>query len=137
MTGTYQHTLDSKGRLFVPAKIREELGDVFYVTIAVDCLNMYSLERWTEMEERVANMPRQQRQLMRPIFANAAKCELDGQGRILLPQLLRDYAKLSKNVTVVGTVNCAEIWDADKWSTVSGQELTAENINKIYNEMDF
>ena len=137
MTGTYQHTLDSKGRLFVPAKLREELGDVFYVTVAVGCLNVYPLDRWKEMEESVANMPRQQRQLMRPIFALAARCELDGQGRILLPQFLREHAKLGKNVTVVGTVDCAEIWDADKWNETCLKEMTAENISRIYNELDF
>ena len=137
MTGTYQHTLDSKGRLFVPAKLREELGDVFYVTIAVDCLNMYSLERWTEMEERVANMPRQQRQLMRPIFANAAKCELDAQGRILLPQNLREKAGLQKNVTVVGANNHAELWSSEAWDTVYVEESMPENIAAVMEELDF
>ena len=138
MTGIYQHSLDAKGRVFIPAKLREELGDVFYVTISMDnCLCAYNAENWQVLSDKVNAMPYVKQRRVRPLFANAAKCELDGQGRILLPQLLRDYAKLSKNVTVVGTVNCAEIWDADKWSTVSGQELTAENINKIYNEMDF
>ena len=137
MTGIYSHTLDSKGRLFVPAKLREELGDVFYVTVAVDCLNIYSLDRWNEFEEKVNQMPRQQRMRMRPIFAHAAKCELDGQGRILLPQTLRDYAKLTKNVTVVGAGNCAEIWDSDKWNEVDAMEITAENIDSIYEDIDF
>ena len=137
MTGIYSHTLDSKGRLFVPAKLREELGDVFYVTVAVDCLNMYSLDRWNEFEEKVSQMSRQQRMRMRPLFAHAAKCELDGQGRILLPQTLREYAKLTKNVTVVGTGNCAEIWDSDKWNEVDSAEITAENIDSIYEDIDF
>ena len=137
MTGLYQHTLDTKGRLFVPAKLREELGDVFYVTVAEDCLNVYSLDSWKELEERVAQMPRFDRARMRPVFAHAARCELDGQGRILLPQMLRDFAHLTKNVTVVGTVTCAELWDTDKWNAVDAEESSPENIRRIYEEMDF
>lgn len=137
MTGLYQHTLDTKGRLFVPAKMREEMGDIFYVTVAEDCLNVYSLEHWTELEERAAQMTRQQRHRLRPIFSHAARCELDGQGRILLPQMLRDYAHLNKNVTVVGTVDCAELWDTDTWNEIDAKESSAENIRSIYEEMDF
>ena len=136
MYGIYPHTLDSKGRLFVPAKLREELGDVFYVTVAEGCLNIYSMERWAELEEKVRTMPRKLRIATRPIFTHAARCELDGQGRILLPQFLRDYAHLTKNVTVVGDVDCAEIWDTDTWNAIDEQEISPENIRRIYEEID-
>ncbi len=137
MTGLYQHTLDTKGRLFVPAKMREEMGDIFYVTVAVRCLNVYSLEHWNELEERASQMTRQQRTRLRPIFSHAARCELDGQGRILLPQMLRDYAHLNKNVTVVGNIDCAELWDTDTWNKIDANESSPENIRSIYEEMDF
>ncbi len=137
MTGTYQHTLDAKGRLFVPARLREELGDVFYVVLAVGHRNVYSEERWNEVSEKVAQMPREKRELMRPIFAHAVRCELDGQGRILLPLLLREKGKLDKNVTVVGNVNYAEIWDSDAWNRIDADETSDENISRVYELVDF
>ena len=86
MTGIYQHTLDAKGRLFIPAKLREELGDTFYVTISSEkCLSAYSTDNWKVMSDKVNAMPYVKQKKMRPLFAFAARCELDGQGRILLP----------------------------------------------------
>ena len=108
MTGVYQHSLDAKGRLFIPAKLREELGDVFYVTLSMDkCLSAYSAENWQVFSDKVNAMPYVKQRKMRPLFAYAAKCELDGQGRILLPQNLRDFAGLVKNVTGAGSNNHA------------------------------
>lgn len=99
MTGIYQHTLDAKGRLFIPAKLREELGDTFYVTISSEkCLSAYSTDNWKVMSDKVNAMPYVKQKKMRPLFAFAARCELDGQGRILLPQNLRGFAGLSKSV---------------------------------------
>ena len=93
MTGIYQHTLDAKGRLFIPAKLREELGETFYVTISPEkWLSAYSQENWDDVARRVAAMTNVQQRKMRPLFAYAARCELDGQGRILLPQHLREFA---------------------------------------------
>ena len=103
MTGEYQHSLDSKGRLFIPAKLRDELGEVFYITLSMDrCLCAYSSENWQLFSEKVNAMPYVKQRKMRPLFAHAARCELDSQGRALIPQNLRDYAGLSKAVTVVG-----------------------------------
>ena len=112
MTGVYRHTLDSKGRLFIPAKLREELGDVFYVTLSMErCLSAYSSESWDRFMAKIKEMPKVKQIKMRPLFSHAAKCELDSQGRILLPQALRDFAGLTKNVAVVGAGECAEFWD--------------------------
>ena len=98
MTGEYQHTLDTKGRLSIPARLREELGNVFYVTLSMDkCLSAYSAESWQVFSDKVNEMPYVKQRKMRPLFAYAAKCEIDAQGRILLPQNLRDYAGLTKN----------------------------------------
>ena len=117
MTGIYQHTLDAKGRLFIPAKLREELGDTFYVTVSPEkCLSAYSQENWKAISEKAAAMTNLQQRKVRPLFAYAARCDLDGQGRILLPQHLREFAGLTKSVTVVGSNNHAEFWDSARCS---------------------
>ena len=138
MTGEYQHSLDSKGRLFMPAKLREELGAEFYITISMDrCLCAYSSESWDALSERVNAMPYVKQRKMRPLFAHAARCELDSQGRVLVPQNLRDYANLTKSVTVVGCNNHAELWDSDAWQTVFEEETTPENIAAVMEELEF
>ena len=138
MTGVYQHSLDIKGRLFIPAKLREELGDVFFVTLSMEkCLSAYSSESWDKFIEKIKTMPKTKQIKMRPMFAHAAKCELDGQGRILLPQALRDFAGLTKNVAVVGSGECTEFWDADEWARVDTSETTPENIAEVFMELDF
>ena len=138
MTGEYQHSLDNKGRLFIPAKLREELGEVFYITLSMDrCLCVYSAESWQSFSEKVGAMPYVKQRRMRPLFAHAAKCELDSQGRKITPQQLRAYASLTKNVTVVGCNNHAELWDSDAWKEVYESESTPENIAAAMEELDF
>lgn len=138
MTGEYQHTLDAKGRLFIPARLRADLGSVFYVTLSMDkCLSAYSADSWKCFSDKVNAMPYVQQRKMRPLFAYAAKCELDSQGRILLPQNLRDFAGLTKNVTVVGCNNHAEFWDSDEWAAASAVEITPDNIVAVMKELDF
>lgn len=138
MTGEYEHTLDSKGRLSIPARLREELGNVFYVTLSMDkCLSAYSAESWQNFSDKVNEMPYVKQHKMRPLFAYAAKCELDAQGRILIPQNLRDFAGLSKNVTVIGCNNHAEFWDSDNWNAIYIKETTPENIAAVMEELEF
>ncbi len=138
MTGEYRHSLDSKGRLFIPAKLREELGDIFYITLSMDnCLSVYSAESWGEFSAKVNNMSYVKQRKMRPLFAYAAKCELDSQGRTLIPAHLREYAGLGKSVTVVGCNNHAEIWDEQRWEELSANEKTPENIAAVMNELEF
>lgn len=138
MTGEYQHTLDSKGRLSIPARLREDLGNVFYVTLSMDkCLSAYSSESWDVFTGKVNSMPYVKQRKMRPLFAYAAKCEIDAQGRILIPQNLRDFAGLSKNVTVVGCNNHAEFWDSDSREAVNAIETTPENIAAVMEELEF
>ena len=137
MTGEYQHSLDNKGRLFIPAKLREELGEVFYMTISMDrCLCVYSAESWQSFSDKVSAMPYIKQRRMRPLFAHAARCELDSQGRTIVPQNLRQYANLTKNVTVVGCNNHAELWDSEAWQSVYEQESTPENIAAAMEELD-
>lgn len=138
MTGEYPHTLDAKGRLFIPAKLRDELGSVFYVTLSMDkCLSAYSAESWQAFSDKVNAMPYVKQRKMRPLFAYAAKCELDSQGRILLPQNLRDFAELTKDVTVVGCNNHAEFWDTARWTELGATETTPENIAAVMEELEF
>jgi len=138
MTGIYQHTIDAKGRLFIPARLREELGDVFHVTLSMEkCLSAYSNESWEKFMEKIKAMPKAKQIKMRPLFSHAAKCELDAQGRILLSQTLRDFASLKKSVTVVGAGECAELWDSEVWAAVDAGETTTENIANVFEELEF
>ncbi len=138
MTGEYQHTLDNKGRIFIPAKLRDELGEVFFVTLSMDrCLCAYSSDNWNSLSEKVSAMPYIKQRKMRPLFAHAARCELDGQGRVLLPMTLREYAGLTKNVTVIGCNNHAELWDTDTWKAVYEEESKPENIAAVMEELEF
>ena len=138
MTGEYQHSLDSKGRLFIPAKLREELGEVFYITLSMDkCLSAYSAQSWQEFSDKVNAMSYVKQRKMRPLFAYASKCELDNQGRTLIPAHLREYANLTKNVTVVGCNNHAEISNEDAWKTVHEAEISPENIASVMEELEF
>lgn len=138
MTGVYDHTLDAKGRLSIPVRLREELGDVFYLTLSMDkCLCAYSADNWKAFSEKIDAMPYVDQRRMRPLFAYAARCELDAQGRILIPQNLRDYAALKKDVTVVGCNNHAEFWDSANWKNVYETETTPENIAAVMEELKF
>ena len=117
--GEYNHTVDTKGRLIVPSKFREQLGDEFVVTKGLDgCLFVYSKSEWENIEEKFRNVPlttKDARKFARFFFAGAASCEVDKQGRILLPVDLREYAGIEKDVVSVGVFNRVEIWDKDKW----------------------
>ena len=138
MNGKFHHSIDAKGRLFIPAKLREKLGDSFYVTISFeDCLTIYSTERWKKAEEKLESMSQTAQMELRPLFSNASNVELDGQGRIPLAQYLRDAAKLDKDVTIVGTGLYVQIWDAEKYKIVDAEESNRENLKKVIEKYDF
>ena len=138
VTGQYQHSIDAKGRLFIPAKLREELGDTFYVTMGMDgCLSVYSDASWAKFTEKFESLPYTKTKAMRALFANAAKCEPDAQGRILIPAKLRAYAALEKDVVVIGVSNRAEIWNAERWQAVEDEELDPARLFAAMEELDF
>ena len=138
MTGTYEHSIDAKGRLFIPAKLREELGVTFYLAMGVDeCLAIYPQETWNRFTEKFASLPMSQSAAMRPLFANASKCELDSQGRIVIPQKLRKYAGLEKDVVIIGVNDRAEIWSADAWNAQEEEEMTPEKMAACMAELGF
>lgn len=129
LIGEYQHNIDTKGRVIVPARFREDLGEHFYITKGLDgCLFVLSPEEWTRLQEKVKAMPiSKARGLQRFFFSGAAEVEPDKQGRILIPQVLRDHAQLTKDVTFIGTSSRAEIWDSKRWNDFNSN-LTEESI---------
>ena len=138
MTGTYEHSIDAKGRLFIPAKLREELGVTFYLAMGVDeCLAIYPQETWNRFTEKFASLPMSQSAAMRPLFANASKCELDSQGRIVIPQKLRKYAGLEKDAVIIGANDRAEIWSAETWNAREEEEMTPEKMKACLAALGF
>ena len=131
--GEYQHSVDAKGRVIVPSKFRDGLGEKFIVTKGLDnCLFAYSAEEWGNLETKLKSLPftdKDVRAFVRFFFAGATECEVDKQGRILLPQNLREYAALDKDIYVIGVSTRVEIWDKAKWENYSGDEnMSADNI---------
>ena len=126
LLGQYNHNIDEKGRVSVPAKFREELGMSFIVTKGLDnCLFAYSKEEWSKFEEKLKTLPLTNpnaRNFIRFFFSGATECEIDKQGRINLPQNLRDYAELTKEVTVIGVSTRVEIWNRNKWNNYTSDE---------------
>ena len=117
--GEYSHTIDTKGRLIIPSKFREELGETFVVTKGLDgCLFVFSDEEWKAFEIKLKSLPltnKNARQFARFFVAGATPCELVKQGRILLPATLREFAGLEKDVVLTGMLNI-EIWSKEKWN---------------------
>lgn len=136
MKGTYEHNVDAKGRLFIPTKLRDELGDNFVMTKGLEgCLSLYSQKNWAIMEEKIASLPSSKaRSLQRYFFSNAMDCEPDSQGRVVIPQVLREFAGITKAVVVIGIVDKAEIWDAEKWRQYN-ESIDEEDVLKSMEEL--
>ena len=121
--GEYTHSIDSKGRMIIPAKFREGLGENFVLTRGLDhCLFVYPQEEWSELEKKLRRLPltkSEARTFMRFFFSGAAECELDKQGRVLVPNVLRQYAELGKEVVVLGVSSRVEVWSKEKWEAYS------------------
>ncbi len=138
--GEYQHTIDSKGRLIVPAKFREGLGEKFVLTRGLDqCLFGYPLSEWKVIEEKLKALPltkKDARAFTRFFFSGAIECEMDKQGRINIAAPLLAYAKLEKECVVIGVSSRIEIWSKQNWEQyVAEQEESFEEIAE--NMIDF
>lgn len=124
--GEYEHNIDAKGRLIVPSKFRETLGNEFVATKGLDgCLFVYPISEWEKIEEKFSEVPlttKDARKFSRFFFAGATTCEVDKQGRILLPNVLRKYAGLEKEIVSVGVLHRIEIWDREKWQEANEYE---------------
>ena len=138
LMGTYEHTMDAKGRMAFPTKLRERLGVSFIVTIGLDgCLSVYSDARWAEFKARCDALPISQARKMRVLFANASKCEPDAQGRILIPANLRQYAALEREVIINGASKCLELWSPERWAPIEDAGLDPENLAAVMEELGF
>ncbi|MBQ3891149.1 MAG: division/cell wall cluster transcriptional repressor MraZ [Lachnospiraceae bacterium] len=133
--GEYNHTVDEKGRLIIPSKFREELGNEFVITKGLDdCLFIYNNTEWKALEDKLRALPltnKNARTFARFMLGGAATVELDKQGRILIPQVLRTFASLDKEIVLVGIANRIEVWNKAKWdaaSNIDDMESIAEQM---------
>jgi len=133
LIGEYKHTIDTKKRLAVPAKLRKDLGTGAVLTRGLDnCLALYPLKEWQKMTDKLSQLPTGQidaRGFNRIILAGAMAVEFDKLGRILIPDYLKKYALLKKNVVIVGVNNRLEIWDGVKWETY--KQKTEKQVGDI------
>ncbi len=133
LIGEYEHSVDSKGRLIMPAKIREDVGDKFIITKGLDgCLFGFSLTEWNNFEEKLKTLPltnKNARDFVRFFLSGAIECEIDKQGRFLIAGNLREYAGLEKEAMITGVGTRIEIWDKEKWKKYNSEEnLSADQI---------
>lgn len=133
LIGEYEHSIDAKGRLIMPAKIREDLGEKFIITKGLDgCLFGFSQTEWNNFEEKLKTLPltnKNARDFVRFFLSGAVEAEVDKQGRFLIPVNLRDYATLEKEAVITGVGTRIEIWNKDKWKIYNSDEnLSADQI---------
>lgn len=135
--GQYNHSIDAKGRIIVPAKLRDELGDNFVVTRGLDnCLFVYSMEDWGVFEEKFSTLPlnnKDVRQVTRYFMSNAFTCEVDKQGRFILPNNLKSFAGLDKDIMLIGAGTHVEIWDKEKWDEYN--QSFDDNMDEVVERM--
>jgi len=129
--GEYQHNIDAKGRMIVPAKFREELGQAFVVTKGLDkCMTIYTLEEWKIFENKLKSLPTADagvRRFQRFFIGGACECESDSQGRVLIPKNLIEYAEIEKDVISVGLSNRIEIWSRENWKEYNEESDFIDN----------
>lgn len=133
LIGEYEHSLDVKGRMILPAKIREDMGDKFIVTKGLDgCLFGFSQNEWTNFEEKLKTLPltnKNARDFVRFFLSGATECEIDKQGRFLIAGNLREYASLEKDAIIIGVGTRIEIWNREKWKSYNSDEnISADEI---------
>ena len=133
LIGEYEHTLDTKGRLILPEKIREDIGEKFIITKGLDgCLFGFSKTEWNNFEEKLKTLPltnKNARDFVRFFLSGAVEAEVDKQGRFLIPSNLREYASLDKEAVITGVGTRIEIWNNDKWKAYNSEEnLSADQI---------
>lgn len=118
--GEFTHALDTKGRVSIPSKFREALGDQFYITKGLDnCLFVFPKNEWQFFEEKLKALPmtnKNARAFVRLFFSGASECELDKQGRILIPQTLREHAGIEREAVIIGTGTRIEVWSQEGWN---------------------
>ena len=138
--GGYQHNIDKKGRVFIPSKLREELGNEFIICRGISgkrCLCVYSLEQWDKLVEKIGTLPSTKSSgVKRFLFDGAFNVEFDTQGRILIPAVLREYANLETNAHIIGMDTNLEIWNNELWEE-ENNTYTPESVASIMEELNF
>jgi len=136
LIGGSKHAIDAKGRIFFPARFKEELWDDIIACRGLDKnLMLFNRQEWILFTDRIKRQPFSTAlKLQRHFMSEAAECSVDGQGRLLLPQLLREFAGLKKDVHVTGAQNHAEIWDVEEWQRA---QLTNDEVREIVDNADF
>lgn len=140
LIGEYDHSLDAKGRLIMPAKLREDMGEKFIITTGLDgCLFGFSMSEWEKFEDKLKTLPitnKNARNFVRFFLSGATECELDKQGRFLIAAKLRETATLEKDVTIIGAGTRIEIWNKAKWEEHNSEEnLSIEEIEQNMQEL--
>ncbi len=133
LIGEYEHSLDVKGRLIMPAKLRDDMGEKFIITKGLDgCLFGFSQNEWTNFEEKLKTLPltnKNARDFVRFFLSGAMECEIDKQGRFLISSNLREYANMEKDVVIIGVGTRLEIWNREKWKAYNSDEnISADEI---------
>ena len=140
LIGEYEHTLDAKGRVSMPAKLRRDMGEAFIVTKGLDgCLTLYTMEQWSTLLAKVSALPNTKKEVRvykRKLASKASECEIDNQGRILIPQNLIEEAGLIKECMIIGNVSTVEIWAKDRWNAYDEEhdddfEQVAEELTEF------
>ena len=138
--GGYQHTIDKKGRMAIPSKLRYELGDSFMICRGIygkRCLCVYSTEQWDKLVEKIGQLPSAKSSVVkRFLYDGAFNVEFDSQGRILIPASLREYAELDSEAHIIGMDTNLEIWNKELWQNENA-EYTPESIASIVEGLDF
>jgi MraZ protein len=138
LVGTFEHRLDSKGRLVIPARFREELGSSVVASFGIDrCVSIYSQKSWEGVLEKLHSLPYSKgktRDLVRVLLASAHEIPIDPAGRILLPQSLRDQAEIDQEVSINGVLDHIEVWNSVKWDTYRARVM--ETLPEIAEEVD-
>lgn len=138
LVGTYEHKIDSKARIVLPSKFREELGDCVVSTIGIDnCVSLYSRTGWERVMTKLQDLPfskSKTRGLLRIMLASAHELPIDSAGRILLPPVLRQHGDLSQDVVFVGVNDHVELWDREKWNEY--REVVSRDLSDIAEGVD-
>ena len=140
LIGEYTHTIDEKKRLAIPSKLRKELGAKAVITRGLDnCLFVFPLKEWQKLMEKLSNLPigqKDTRGFSRLMLSGASEVVLDTLGRVLVPDYLKKYAQLKKNVVIAGVYNRLEIWDESRWNIFKNQnEKEVDNIAERLGEL--
>lgn len=139
LIGEYNHSLDIKNTMIIPAKFREELGDTFVATKGLDgCLYVYPMSEWRILEEKLKKLPltsKDARAFVRFFYSGANEINIDKQGRALIPQNLLEYGQINKEIVVIGVMTRIEIWSKEKWNDYNDSDIDFDEIAEKMSEL--